>query len=130
MDTLVEEMVIETCCHEGCGVTFAITSGLYDLRKRDGKSFFCPNGHGQFFTNNDAKKFEDMKAARARAESDAKYYREEAESKSRSLNTTKGHITRMKNRIANGVCPCCNRSFEDLHAHMKTKHPKYSETKI
>jgi len=34
--------------------------------------------------------------------------------------------TRIKNRIGNGVCPCCNRTFKDLASHMKCKHPEYA----
>jgi hypothetical protein len=39
----------------------------------------------------------------------------------------KGQKTRIKNRIARGVCPCCNRSFADLGAHMQQKHPHFTE---
>lgn len=31
----------------------------------------------------------------------------------------------MKNRVANGVCPCCNRHFENLERHMKGQHPDF-----
>ena len=125
METLVETMYIETCCN--CGTTFAFTKGFYDQRQQDGKGFYCPNGHNQYYTNNQAKKLEDAQKALDRAESNAKYYREEAEAKARSLSATRGQITKIKNRIAKGVCPCCNRSFEDLHNHMETKHPNYVE---
>jgi hypothetical protein len=37
-----------------------------------------------------------------------------------------GQVTRIKNRVKNGVCICCNRSFSDLHQHMLTKHPDFS----
>ena len=39
----------------------------------------------------------------------------------------KGQVTRIKKRVANGVCPCCNRTFKDLAAHMSTQHPDYIE---
>lgn len=29
-------------------------------------------------------------------------------------------------RIRNGVCPCCNRSFKDVHRHMKSQHPEFN----
>lgn len=35
--------------------------------------------------------------------------------------------TRIKNRVAKGVCPCCNRHFDNLQSHMETKHPNYSQ---
>lgn len=39
----------------------------------------------------------------------------------------KGEVTKLKKRIANGVCPCCKRSFCNLAAHMKTQHPEYTK---
>lgn len=34
----------------------------------------------------------------------------------------------LSDRAHAGVCPCCNRTFKQLAAHMKTKHP--DETKL
>lgn len=31
----------------------------------------------------------------------------------------------IKKRVGNGVCPCCNRTFENLSRHMSCKHPEY-----
>jgi len=39
----------------------------------------------------------------------------------------KGQLTKTKRRVANGVCPCCNRTFADLSAHMHGQHPEYGE---
>ncbi len=30
------------------------------------------------------------------------------------------------NRLKKGVCPCCNRSFSNLHKHLTKEHPKYT----
>ena len=38
----------ETCCN--CAVTFGLTTELYEYRKKDGKEFYCPNGHPQHYT--------------------------------------------------------------------------------
>ena len=38
-----------------------------------------------------------------------------------------GQVTKIKNRVGRGVCPCCNRSFENLARHMKSQHPKFCE---
>lgn len=48
--------------------------------------------------------------------------RNEAE---KSLIATKGVVTRLKNRARNGVCPCCIRTFKDLHMHMASEHPNF-----
>lgn len=42
-------MIELTCCV--CGTVFTMADSIYHQRKRDGKVFFCPNGHSQIFTN-------------------------------------------------------------------------------
>ena len=37
----------------------------------------------------------------------------------------RGVATRMKNRIKVGVCPCCNRTFQDLAKHMASQHKDF-----
>lgn len=37
-----------TCCE--CGVVFCLTDDIWNTRKKDRSSFFCPNGHGQYFS--------------------------------------------------------------------------------
>ena len=53
--------------------------------------------------------------------------REEAEA---SLQATKGVVTRLKKRAIAGVCPCCNRTFQQLAAHMAHKHPDYKQPEV
>jgi hypothetical protein len=125
METLTETMYIETCCE--CGVTFAFTAGYYNDRREDGKSFCCPNGHKQYYTNSEAQKLKNALANAKRQEETANWWREQAEEKGRSLSATRGQITKIKNRIAKGICPCCNQSFDNLHDHMTTQHPEYLE---
>lgn len=38
----------ETCCR--CGVAFQLTNVVYRRRLKDGRGFFCPNGHEQHYT--------------------------------------------------------------------------------
>ena len=45
----------------------------------------------------------------------------------RSRNALKGVVTKTKRRIGKGVCPCCNRTFQDLQRHMAGKHPEYAD---
>lgn len=49
----------ETCCN--CGITFALDEELLNFRKKDGKTFFCPNGHGQNFTKSDASTISELR---------------------------------------------------------------------
>lgn len=38
----------------------------------------------------------------------------------------RGQVTRLKRRAANGVCPCCTRTFADLKRHMANQHPDFT----
>lgn len=44
----------------------------------------------------------------------------------RRLSAAKGQATKLRKRAANGVCPCCNRTFVQLARHMATQHPDYA----
>lgn len=43
----------------------------------------------------------------------------------KSLSAKKGQLTKLKKRVANGACPCCNRHFSDLYRHIQSQHPDY-----
>lgn len=113
-------MITVKCCN--CGVVFGMTS---DLQKRflndHDKWFYCPNGHEQHYTGKtDAEKLKEAQTQLA-IHREARY-KEERE-KIAALDKVKKLDAKIK-RIHNGVCPCCNRSFENLRRHMETKHPE------
>jgi hypothetical protein len=37
---------------------------------------------------------------------------------------SEAELRRIQKRTAAGVCPCCNRTFQQLARHMKTRHPE------
>jgi len=46
----------------------------------------------------------------------------------KSNRALRGVATRRKNqlnKVKKGVCPCCDRFFENVYKHMKTKHPEH-----
>ena len=43
----------------------------------------------------------------------------------RAHSATKGQLTRARKRAANGVCPCCHRSFENVARHVAKQHPDF-----
>jgi len=104
-----------------------MTQGFYSERRRDGRSFHCPNGHKQWYCDSDKAKFEKARAEAERMEKRADYWRKTANSAERSVSAQKGVVTRIKNRVAKGICPCCNRTFKNLGRHMQSKHPDYTE---
>ncbi len=125
-------LVSHTCGK--CGITWAQPQDFTGARRVDGETFYCPNGHPRVFRETDVEKLrKEMQAQIDRKERERKWaaeardrYREQAESEKRSHAATKGKLTKTKNRIAGGVCPCCNRSFADLHRHMTSKHPDFA----
>lgn len=46
--TLSNQFRVVDCCHEGCGVVFALTVSFDDRARQTHHQWFCPNGHGQF----------------------------------------------------------------------------------
>jgi hypothetical protein len=115
-----------------CGIVFGITTELEKRRREDGKTFYCPNGHNNVYTQNELdrarKQVEQLKDSvtffqrRLRDESNAH------EGTRRSLAATKGQLTKVKNRVHAGVCPFCHRHFTALERHMASKHPHEQET--
>jgi hypothetical protein len=118
-------LVVTKCCV--CGTAFAIESTLQNNLKRHGDTFYCPNGHSQIYTVSLEEKYKKLDREFKAMREQKNWFKERAETASRSLSATKGVLTRTKNRIARGVCPCCNRQFTDLQRHIETKHPKYIE---
>lgn len=114
-------LTIETCCT--CHITFAMPE---DLRERALKDhdiwFFCPLGHRQHFTG----ETEEQKLARQlrAARSDATWYADQYSASQRSKAAIRGHLTRMRNRVANGLCPVagCRRHFDNVENHLRGVH--------
>ena len=121
------------CCN--CGMIFAVPKALDSRWQRLGETqtFYCPMGHPQSYVGkSEAQKLSEtqklLKNAQQRtkwAEHNATEARKDADRAEHRRRGEKAAKTRIKNRIANGVCPCCKRSFKDLHRHMQNKHPDY-----
>ncbi len=112
-------LAVQTCCN--CGMLFGVQADWDAAREQDHKNFHCPAGHPQHYTgesNKDKaerlqKRFEEERSLRWAAE-----HKEEL---------AKKRLKRVKERVANGVCPCCNRTFGNLHRHMKARHPEFKK---
>ena len=123
------EGVLETHTCGECGVTFAMPELLLNARRKDGQGFYCPNGHCRVFTETEAQRLQrklegaQRHAGRLAAERDQL----EASNRAQRAATTRARNQRdrLKTRARAGVCPCCNRTFKQLAAHMTAKHPDY-----
>ena len=112
-----------TCCV--CGVGFG--SPVLSFRRKDGQSVWCPNGHCQSWNETEAqrlrKELEKTKTEKWKAE-------EQHRLAVADLHKMEKKLKRERKRTANGVCPCCHRTFIALGRHMKTKHPEFAEAPI
>lgn len=112
-----------------CGVPHGLSDQKYNSAMNDGKGWYCPNGHSLVFTQNEKQKLEKElvkeKQRREWAEQSADRARKSASREERRARAYKGVLTKTKNRISKGICPCCNRTFQNLMNHMKLQHPEY-----
>lgn len=127
--TAVYQLHPQTCI--SCGVLFALAVDLDNELRQNHKTFYCPWGHGQSYRGKTDVQIarEERDAARSLAERESNRRRAaeaEAAHARRSAAAQRGWNTRIRNRIANGVCPCCTRSFENVRRHMETEHPDYA----
>lgn len=107
--TLTGEWVIETCCNKSCGVQFALPRGVYDECQRhgEGRPFYCPNGHRQWYREDAAtrlrRQLEAEQRAHAQAKEEAERQREMRRKEERRVTAYRGQLTRVKNRVKNGA---------------------------
>jgi DNA-binding XRE family transcriptional regulator len=110
-----------------CNTPFGMTSELQQRRVDDHKGFFCPNGHEQFYQGKTEAQKLKIELERQRQITEAAQARASKAENEREQ-VAKAH-KKMRNRIMNGVCPCCNRTFQNLLSHMKAEHPEFREFK-
>lgn len=131
--TFVGTLYIEECC--SCGVHFGMTKETYKIFRDNHKDFSCPFGHLQHYTgkseseqlNDERKKIQQLEKSLKYTQESRDYYQQKNEDHKNALRATKGVVTKMKNRVANGVCPCCTRTFTNLKRHIADKHPNYKK---
>ena len=128
MTTFVEQQILktETCCN--CSMLFAVPEEFNRHRRQDHALFYCPAGHAQHYpagnSDNDRLR-KDLERERQ--------VRESAEARAGNAEQHLAQVTRahrkMRDRVMNGVCPCCNRSFGNLREHMRTEHAEFGNVR-
>lgn len=113
-----------------CGIPFGITPDYQERRRKDHAGFHCPNGHSNVYkgeSEEEKLRRENQRLVQNRAYLEDQIRDKEAtiEHEKKRATAFKGHVSRIKNRVGAGVCPCCNRTFQDLARHMETKHSDY-----
>ena len=129
-ETLVKTLLEHIECPR-CGLVFGISKRRIEVLMETKNTFYCPSGHEMSYGENDMdrlkKKLNQEKQRTEYLRADVERERNLKNSARHTARTHKGHVTRIKNRVSKGVCPCCNRHFKNLERHMKGQHPSYTE---
>ena len=119
-----------------CGIEHFVPRAFDDEQLSRGSKggWWCPNGHHRVYRESEAEKIgrerDRLKQQLAQKDDEIRHQRDLREAAERSAAARKGQVTRLKNRAAAGVCPCCNRSFENLRRHMTSKHPTFRAEEV
>ena len=122
MAQYVENEYLQTWSCGECGIRMAVALSAWEGRQKTGKDFYCFNGHCRVFRDTTEKKLQrDLDRERQ--------VREAAEARAGKAEQNLAQVTKahrkMRERVMNGVCPCCNRSFANLREHMKSEHADF-----
>lgn len=122
------QMEVRTCIT--CGVQFGLMISHDAELQRNHKAFYCPNGHQQRYTGETEAERLKKQNVRLQQQLDqeraaAAGARQERDALDRKLIAARGQQTKLKKRVAAGVCPCCHRTFKQLAAHMADVHPEF-----
>jgi hypothetical protein len=128
MTTISRTLTIRSISCGVCGILFGLESKFMDARKDDGASFYCPNGHNVSWAA--ANEHEQTEKALAKARSAELALRDQLSAAIREGELTRQALLRDRQRFLNGVCVCCNRSFENVRRHMSTQHPDFDVEKV
>lgn len=128
MSTVTISFVTMQC--GGCGVFHGLEHYHHEQLVKEGGSFCCPNGCKRTFAESEAqrlrKKLAATEARLDRTKAARDYEAREREAADRRASAARGQVTKIKNRVKNGVCPCCSRHFTNLQRHIETKHPGWT----
>ena len=123
--TIFEELTDIKCCV--CHAMFGMPVGTEKRYRESKKTFYCPYcqaSQGFYGASGTEKELERVKRELEDQKLRTKWAEADAKRENRSKNAFRGQVTRMKNRHRVGVCLHCNRTFKQLAAHMRSKHPE------
>jgi hypothetical protein len=122
-----------------CGEPIRLEAAQELSLRRSRQTFYCLWGHQNYFPagKTEAEKAREeaeamrrerdkLKQNTAYLEDRLKAVKEARDHAERRAAAARGQVTRLKNRAAAGVCPCCNRSFENLRRHMQARHKGFA----
>jgi len=135
---VTEELEFRRMCCSECTLVYFFPEAWCEGARQAGRSWKCPNGHGQWFGEAEAvglRRERDrlkQQVARAEEERDAAL-RREAEARNHATMARAREVgernrrRRVEVRVHAGVCPDCSRTFANVARHMRTQHGTPSE---
>lgn len=94
-------MITVTCA--SCAISFGMDDELHAERKKDGSTFYCPNGHKLHFGDNDVTRLErqvySLQRTIASLERSRDAWMATAKRYDHVARAYKGHLTRLKKRF-------------------------------
>lgn len=127
--------LVEIKCYR-CKEPFGLDRSTYETLLRSHQQFHCPWGHGQSFIEGESeedklrRERDQLKQRIAYKDDMIREAEARAEHEKRRANGYKGHATKITKRAKAGVCPCCNRTFQQLARHMASKHPTFTPMEL
>ncbi len=117
--TYTGELTVRVCW---CGLRHAIPYELNrEFEARGVHSLYCPLGHSYVPLGRTLPQRLDDARIRERALQD------QLDAAERTRRALRGHLTRLRHRIANGVCPWCHRHFSQVERHVRSQHPEHTD---
>ncbi len=131
------DQTLEAHTCPACGILHAVPARLiqaardYPMNQPNGWTLHCPMGHSWGFPGETKEQvlrreldWERRRSGNLAAQRDQA--RAEARGQKSAKTRFKNDRDRDRQRIAAGVCPCCNRSFKNLARHMAGQHPEFA----
>jgi hypothetical protein len=112
-----------------CGVIHTVPKLVYDNHRAEGGFHSCPNGHQRGWSK-EGSEHERIRRERDRLAQQLAEKDDEIARQRRMREEAEGQVTKLKKRASVGVCPCCNRTFQQLARHMAQKHPTFNAESV
>lgn len=104
-----------------CGVLYIVPEAQWEHQSRHGGFHQCTNGHRQGWEKGGTE-FDKIKRERDRLQQLIAMKDDEIAAEKRTTKRAVSETKRIKKRVHAGVCPECNRTFQNLAVHMATQH--------
>ena len=108
-----------------CGGIYAITECYRKQKHDEGGYWSCP--YCQSDWGYDESEIDRLKKKVEQEKKRTEWAKQDLKNTENKLRAAKGQVTKIKNRVSKGACPCCNRTFQNLHRHMENQHPNWNK---